>query len=40
MLYDSRKKLENTGKYNEKDAKESGRYIAEGHTIMSYLFEA
>lgn len=40
LLYDSRKVQRNIWKYNEKEAKESGNYIAEGHKIMEYLFEA
>lgn len=39
LLYDSRKKLQKDWKYNEKDAKESGNYIAVGHQMMDYLFE-
>lgn len=39
VLYDSRKVQQNTWKYNEKEAKESGNYIAEGHRMMAYLFE-
>lgn len=39
VLYDSRKVQQNTWKYNEKEAKESGNYIAEGHKMMAYLFE-
>lgn len=40
LLYDSRKKLQKDWKYNERDAKESGNYIAVGHQMMDYLFEA
>lgn len=39
LLYDSRKAQKNTWKYCERDAKESGNYIAEGHKMMDYLFE-
>lgn len=39
LLYDSRKKQQNTWKYNEREAGESGNYIAQGHKIMDYLFE-
>lgn len=39
VLYDSRRIQEHTWKYNEKEAKESGNYIAEGHTLMAYLLE-
>lgn len=39
LLYDSRKAQKNTWKYCERDAKESGNYIAEGHKTMDYLFE-
>ena len=39
MLYDSTKPQNNTWNYNEKEAKQSGNYIAEGHTIINHLFE-
>lgn len=39
LLYDSRKKQQNTWKYNEREAGKSGNYIAQGHKIMDYLFE-
>ncbi len=39
MLYDSTNELDKTYDYNENDAKESGIYIAEGHTIINHLFE-
>lgn len=39
VLYDSRRIQEHTWKYNEKEAKASGNYIAEGHTLMAYLLE-
>lgn len=39
LFYDSRKKQQNTWKYNEREAGESGNYIAQGHKIMDYLFE-
>lgn len=39
VLYDSRRIQEHTWKYNEKEAKESGNYIAEGHALMAYLLE-
>ena len=39
LLYDSRKQQQNTWKYNEREAGESGNYIAQGHKIMDYLFE-
>lgn len=39
MLYDSTDKKSNTWNYNEKEAKDSGNYIAEGHTIIERLFE-
>ncbi|MDO5402226.1 MAG: cofactor-independent phosphoglycerate mutase [Eubacteriales bacterium] len=38
MLYDSTNKLDKTWNYNEKEAKESGIYIACGHTIINHLF--
>ena len=37
LLYDSTKPLEKTWNYNEKEAKESGNYIAEGYTLMEYF---
>lgn len=42
VLYDSvvAKQMEmKNWKYNEKDAKDSGNYVAEGHTIIDKLFE-
>lgn len=39
MLYDSTNKLDKTWNYNEREAKEGGIYIAEGHTIINHLFE-
>lgn len=39
MLYDSTNEWNKTYDYNEKDAKDSGIYIAEGHTIINHLFE-
>lgn len=39
VLYDSRRLQEHTWKYNEKEAKASGNYIAEGHTLMAYFLE-
>lgn len=39
MLYDSTNKQDNTWNYNEKDAKNSGNYIEEGHMIINHLFE-
>ena len=39
MLYDSTNELDKTYDYNEKDAKDSGIYIAEGHTIINHLFK-
>lgn len=39
VLYDSRRIQEHTWKYNEKEAKASGNYIAEGHALMAYLLE-
>ena len=38
ILYDSRKIQKNTGKYNEREAKASGNYVAEGHKMMDILF--
>lgn len=39
MLYDSTTPIENQFRYNEKEAKASGIYVAEGHTIIDHLFE-
>lgn len=39
MLYDSSRPLENPFCYNEKEAKKSGIYVAEGHEIINHLFE-
>lgn len=38
MLYDSTDIQDHTWNYNEKEAEESKNYIAEGHTIIDYLF--
>jgi len=38
MLYDSTDKKNNTWNYNEKEAKESGNYIADGHLAINHLF--
>lgn len=38
MLYDSTNPQSRKWNYNEKEAKESGNYIAQGHTIIDYLF--
>lgn len=38
MLYDSTNLQSHSWNYNEKEAKESGNYIAQGHTIIDYLF--
>lgn len=40
LLFDSTKPLENSWKYNEREAKASGNYIAEGHEMMQYLLGA
>lgn len=39
MLYDSSSPLENQFRYNEKEAKKSGIYVAKGHEIINHLFE-
>ena len=39
MLYDSTKEQDKAYDYNEKDAKDSGIFIAEGHTIINHLFK-
>ena len=39
LLYDSTNEVASTLDYSEKCAKESGIYIAEGHTIIDHLFE-
>lgn len=38
LLYDSTKEQNNSWDYNEKAAKESGNYVADGHTIINHLF--
>jgi len=38
-LYDSTSHKESVLKYNEKDAKAGGIYVAEGHTLIDHLFE-
>lgn len=40
MLYDSTAPLENTWNYNEAEAQASGNFMAEGHKMIEYLFEA
>lgn len=35
MIYDSTKELDKSWNYNEKEAKESGKYIEEGYTLMN-----
>lgn len=37
MLYDSTQLQEHTWKYNEREAKMSGHYIAKGHELVDYL---
>ncbi len=39
MLYDSTSKKNESWNYNEKEAKASGNYIAEGHKAIEHLFE-
>ena len=39
ILYDSTEPKESVLKYNEKDAKAGGIYVAEGHTLIDHLFE-
>lgn len=38
LLYNSASPLKKGWRYNEKEAKESGNYIAQGHEMMDYLF--
>ncbi len=38
MLYDSTDEQDKTWNYNEKEAGESGHYIADGYTIIDHLF--
>lgn len=38
MLYDSTDIQSHSWNYNEKEAKDSGNHIAQGHTIIDYLF--
>ena len=37
LLYDSTDLKDKTWNYNEREAKESGNYIAEGHKMMEYF---
>lgn len=39
LLYDSSSLKQSVLKYNEKDAKESGIYVADGHKLIDHLFE-
>lgn len=39
LLYDSTDKKSESWAYNEKEARESGNYIAEGHKAIDHLFE-
>lgn len=39
ILYDSTDHKESVLKYNEKDAKASGIYVAEGHKLIDHLFD-
>ena len=39
VLYDSSKEEKHDWNYNEKDAKESGNYVAEGHNLIDVLFK-
>ena len=39
LLYDSNIQQEHTWNYNEKEAKESGNYVAKGHTIIDKLLQ-
>ncbi len=39
LLYDSTKALKKDWKYNEREARQSGNYIGEGHKMMEYFFE-
>ena len=39
LLYDSNIQQEHTWNYNEKEAKESGNFVAEGHTIIDTLLQ-
>ncbi len=39
LLYDSTQKRQENWKYNEREARQSGNYIAEGHKMMEHFFE-
>jgi 2,3-bisphosphoglycerate-independent phosphoglycerate mutase len=39
LLYDSTKAVDNVHMYSEQGAKDSGIYVAEGHTIIDHLLE-
>ncbi len=38
LLYDSTKEQEHTWKYNEAEAEKTDNFVAEGHTLIDYLF--
>ena len=35
LIYNSEKELNNKWDYNEKEAKDSGKFIEQGHTLMN-----
>lgn len=39
LLYDSTKEQKHTWKYNEAEAEKADNFIAEGHTLIDYLFQ-
>ena len=39
LLYDSRKQEKHSWKYNEEEAKKSGKFLEKGHELLGYLFE-
>lgn len=39
LLYDSRKQEKHFWKYNEEEAKKSGKFLEKGHELLGYLFE-
>lgn len=40
LLYDSTNKIDGCGEYSEAAAKQTGRLIEKGHTIIDYLFQS
>ena len=39
LLYDSRKQEKHSWKYNEEEAKKTGKFLEKGYELLGYLFE-